>query len=267
MLDPKLSGKRALITGGATGIGLGIAKMLAKEGVRLAIASRNPEPSGIECLRAFGIEVVPIMVDVSTEAGVVRMFDEAVAGLGGLDIFINNAAMVKNEPVTRITTDAFEQVFRINTLAAVLGCREAARRFIAQKSGCILIVGSTARITPSYGDLSYRLSKTGLKTLVEQMALELAPHHIRANLLTPGHFPTQLTAGLTDAAADKLRAEIPLRRFGEPMEELGAAALLLLSEHLSAYTTGAELVVDGGLTLRPINFWNDEELLALNSPQ
>lgn len=267
MLDPKLSGKRALITGGATGIGLGIAKMLAKEGVRLAIASRHPEPSGLGCLRACSGDVVAIAVDVSTEEGVVRMFKEAADGLGGLDIFINNAAMTRNEPVTRITTDAFEQVFRTNTLAAVLGCREAARRFIAQKSGCILVVGSTSRMTPSYGDLSYRLSKTGLKALVEQMALELAPHNIRTNLLTPGHFPTRLTSGLTGAAADKLRGEIPLRRFGDPMEELGAAALLLLSDHLSAYTTGAELVVDGGLTLRPTNFWSDDELLALNNPQ
>jgi len=266
MLDPQLNGKRALITGGATGIGLGIARMLAKEGVRLAVASRHPEAAGIECLRACGGEVVPIAVDVSTEQGVLRMFEEATEGLGGLDIFINNAAMARNEPVTRLTADAFEQVFRTNTLAAVLGCREAARRFIAQKSGCILIVGSTSRLTPSYGDLSYRLSKTGLKALMEQMALELAPHYIRANLLTPGHFPTRLTAGLAEASADKLRGEIPLRRFGDPMEELGAAALLLLSDHLSAYTTGAELVVDGGLTLRPINFWNDDELLSLNNP-
>lgn len=266
MLDPKLHGKRALITGGATGIGLGIAKMLAREGVCLAIASRHPDPAGIECLQAVGTNIVPIAVDVSSEEGVVRMFEEASEGLGGLDIFVNNAAMTRNEAVTRITADAFGQVFGTNTMAAVLGCREAARRFIAQKSGCILIVGSTSRMTRCYGDLSYRVSKTALKPLMEQMALELAPHHIRANLLTPGHFPTRLTSGLTGAAAGKLRAEIPLRRFGDPMEELGAAAVLLLSDHLSGYTTGTELVVDGGLALRPINFWTDDELLALNNP-
>jgi gluconate 5-dehydrogenase len=109
------------------------------------------------------------------------------------------------------------------------------------------------------------LSKTGLKVLTEQLALELAPHGIRVNLLTPGHYPTRLTSGMTQATEEKLKREIPLRRFGEPLQEIGPSAVLLVSDRLSPYTTGAELIVDGGLSLRPINFWSDEELRAFNT--
>jgi 3-oxoacyl-[acyl-carrier protein] reductase len=100
---------------------------------------------------------------------------------------------------------------------------------------------------------------------MESLSTELAPFGIRVNLLVPGHYPTRLTAGITETQEQNLKGEIPLRRFGKP-EELGPAAVLLLSDKLSAYTTGSQLVVDGGLHLRPLRFNSDEELRALNEP-
>lgn len=264
-METGLKGKRALITGGSTGIGLGIAKALGEEGVRLAVASRHPEPAGLELLRSVAPEVHAIVGDVSTEEGAVSTVSQAIAALGGLDLFVNNAATIENEAITKITAQSFFKVFNTNTAAAIFACREAAKHFIRHGAGSILIVGSTSRLTPSYRDFAYRLSKTGLKVLTEQLALELAPHGIRVNLLTPGHYPTRLTSGMTQATEETLKREIPLRRFGEPLQEIGSSAVLLVSDRLSPYTTGAELIVDGGLSLRPINFWSDEELRAFNT--
>lgn len=266
MLDPKLTNKRTLITGGATGLGLGIALALANEGTRLVIASRNPEEFGLDQLRATAAEIHPLCADVSTEAGAIKMVAEATRLLGGLDLYVNNAAVSAHEPVTGITAAAFNRVFETNTLGAVYACREAARTFVAQRSGGILILGSTARMTPTYGELAYRLSKTGLKVLVESLALELAPFGVRANLLTPGHFPTPRTETMAEKDQAALKQEIPLRCFGDPSHDLGATALLLLSDYLSPFTTGTEFVVDGGLSLRPVSFWDDETIHAFNSP-
>jgi 3alpha(or 20beta)-hydroxysteroid dehydrogenase len=105
--------------------------------------------------------------------------------------------------------------------------------------------------TPARGESAYRASKAALKAFVEVLALELAPHGVRVNVLTPGAFATPLTAGMSDEQRRRLLGEIPLRREGEP-PELCATALLLLSDQLSPYTTGAEFVVDGGLRLRPM---------------
>ena len=134
---------------------------------------------------------------------------------------------------------------------------------IARGGGSILIIGSTAQYNQAYGEAAYHISKTGLRVFKNTLALELAPHGVRVNLLVPGHFLTPLTANVPDDKAAILRAQIPLRRFGQP-RELAATALLLLSDRLSPYTTGAEFVVDGGLSLRPLPMHTDDELINMN---
>jgi NAD(P)-dependent dehydrogenase (short-subunit alcohol dehydrogenase family) len=115
----------------------------------------------------------------------------------------------------------------------------------------MLVIGSTALSTPAAGEAAYRVSKAGVKAFAEVLALELAPHRVRVNVLTPGAVSTPLTAGMSAARRAALVEEIPLGREASA-EELCAAALLLLSDRLSPYTTGAELVVDGGLRLRAL---------------
>ena len=121
----------------------------------------------------------------------------------------------------------------------------------------ILIIGSTAMVTPLYGEAAYRVSKTGLKAMMEVLAIELAPFGIRVNMIVPGHFMTRMTAGFTGQPLAILKQQIPMRRTGQP-EEVGPAAVLLLSDVLSPYTTGACLVVDGGLQLHPLPIYSDE---------
>jgi glucose 1-dehydrogenase len=263
-LDTGLGGKKALITGGARGIGLAIGRALACEGARLAIADVEPDALAIESLESRTGKPVSILADVSKEEDCVRMVRESIEALGGLDVFVNNAASAWHEPITQITPNAFYRSIDTNLAACVWACREAANHFIAQRSGSILIVGSTVRVCPAYREASYRISKMGLKMYMETLAIELAPFGIRVNMITPGHYPTHLTAGISAEHERIMKSQIPLRRLGDT-SELGAAAALLLSDLLSSYTTGCDLVVDGGLSLRPLPLLDDEQIATLNS--
>jgi glucose 1-dehydrogenase len=266
-MDAQLNGKNALITGGSTGIGLAIAHALAKEGANIAIASRGLEPQAEDLLRATAVQVRSIQADISREDDVVRMVQEAVSALGSVDLFVNNAARAIHQPITKVDTAAYRTVLDTNLSACLWACREVARHMIARgDGGAILIVGSTSMHTPGPTESVYRITKFGLKSLNQSLAIELAPHGIRVNLLIPGHYRTRLTEGIPPAIEDKLKQQIPLRRFGDTAD-CGAAAAFLLSPALAAYITGAELLVDGGLSLRPMYFGTDEELKDLNRPQ
>jgi NAD(P)-dependent dehydrogenase (short-subunit alcohol dehydrogenase family) len=263
-MNAQLKDKTALVTGGTSGIGFHIALALAAEGVHVAIASRRPEPSAMEALRVHGMRAQWIEADVSREDDVVRMVDTAVTAWGHLDLYVNNAAVAQHQPLTQITTAAWQTVLSTNLSGCLWACRQVAKHMLERRQGSILIVGSTAIYTPAYREIVYRITKTGLKSLMEGLALELAPYGIRVNLLVPGHYRTRLTSGIPKQIEERLIQEIPLRRFGH-LPECGSAAVMLLSDALSGYTTGAELIVDGGLHLRPLNFLSDEELQRLNS--
>jgi NAD(P)-dependent dehydrogenase (short-subunit alcohol dehydrogenase family) len=266
MLDSGLAGKTCLITGGSTGIGLGISRALAREGVHLGVASRNPDPDAMaELSQLSGGHAIPIKADVSSEDGAVGMVNEALERLGRIDLFVNNSARTWHQPITKITSEAFYSTINTNLTSCVWASREVAKHMIARRSGSILVVNSTVRFCPAYRESSYRISKMGLKMLMETLAIELAPFGIRVNLLTPGHYPTRLTSGIPPHIEAKLRSEIPLRRFGDP-DECGPSAVLLLSDRLSSYTTGSDIVIDGGLVLRPLTMLTDEEITKLNIP-
>lgn len=258
-----LKGKNVLITGGASGIGLGISKVLAGEGMNLAIASRDPDPAVIEELEADGVRCVRITADVSRESDCVRMVREAIDAFGTIDAYVNNAAWTWHQPVTKITGEAFDATINTNLKAAVLVSREIAKHMIRNGGGNIVIVGSTVRFFAAFMEASYRISKMGLKMFMETLAIELAPHNIRVNMVTPGHFVTRMTAGISNEAVEKLRGITPCGRSGNP-EEIGNAVAFLLSDRMSGFTIGGDLVVDGGLTLHPLNPPGFNDIKALN---
>lgn len=263
-MDSKLNGKVALITGGTSGIGLAIAQALAAEGVSVAVASRAHEVEAVDALRATGVRVHYIRADVSREHDIVNMVQETINELGGLDLFVNNAAQALHQPLLKIDAETFRTVLDTNLTACLWACREVARHFIQCKiDGAILVVGSTSMYTPGPTETVYRMTKVGLKSLVQSLSVELAPHGIRVNLLVPGHYRTRLTEGIPAEIEAKLKQQIPLRRFGET-SDCGHAAAFLLSPRLAKYVTGAELLVDGGISLRPMHFLTDEELMGLN---
>ena len=265
-METGLRGKTALITGGSSGIGRGIATVLAQEGVDLAIASRHPDPAAIAQLEALGVRCVPIQVDVSVESQVVDMVAHAIAAFGHLDMYVNNAAWTWHQPVTQIDSESWYRTLNTNLSACMWACREVGRHMIARRAGSILIVGSTVRFNPSYRETSYRVSKEGLRMYMQDLAIELAPYGIRVNMLTPGHFQTRMTSTVPPETEAKMLELIPAQRFGQPIE-VGYAAALLLSDRLSPYTIGADLVVDGGLTLRPLPLFSRQQIEALNAQE
>ncbi len=263
-LETGLAGKKALITGGASGIGRAIALGLAREGVDVVIADLHPRAEVVAELAAFGVRAHGIRADVSQEDEVVRMVADAARLLGGLDLYVNNAAGTWHEALTRVTRAGFEKTMATNVAASVFASREAARIFIKQRGGAILAIGSTATVSAQPRETAYRASKAALKAHIEVAAVELAPFGVRVNLLTPGGTDTPFVA---DAPADqRARAarEILLRREAKP-DEIAPAAIFLLSDRLAGYITGTELIVDGGLRLRPIFGGDDAALAALNA--
>jgi NAD(P)-dependent dehydrogenase (short-subunit alcohol dehydrogenase family) len=264
-METGLRGKTALITGGASGIGRGIALVLAGEGVDLAIASRNPDPAVISEIGSKGVKCFPISADVSEEPNVIRMVREAIDKLGHLDFYVNNAAWTWHQPFTKITSEAWYKTLNTNLSSCMWACREVGRYMIPRRSGNIVIIGSTVRFFPAYKETSYRVTKMGLRMLMQNLAIEYAPYGIRVNMVTPGHYVTRMTSGISHEIEQKMLDEmIPLHRFGE-VNEIGNAVAFLLSNQLSSYTVGADLVIDGGLTLHPLGLYSQDEINNFNT--
>jgi NAD(P)-dependent dehydrogenase (short-subunit alcohol dehydrogenase family) len=256
-LDTGLAGATALVTGAASGIGRAIARRLAAQGVAVAGADVADLSPTLRELEAAGCPGLGITADLSRESDVVRAIHEAAERLGGINMFVNVAATVRHEPVEQLTSAAVRTTLDTNLLACMWACRELTPMFRRQGGGAVLIVGSTVVYNPAYREASYRVSKTGLRALMETLAIELAPAGVRVNMLTPGAFATGLTAGQSQRHTDGLISEIPLGRIGS-VDEISGTAVLLLSDRLSPYTTGADFIVDGGLHLRPLRFMRDE---------
>lgn len=253
MIDPGLYGLRALVTGGASGIGSAIVEALEGEGVAVAVVDKSDSPVGTVRIRAA-------LGDAETSERVVA---QAMDKLGGIELLVNCAAVARHEAVTRLSSEAWDETIGSNLAACVWTIRAVARRMIAAGRGSILVVGSTSAFTPAPTESIYRASKTALRAFAETVAIELAPHGIRVNVLTPGAVTTPLTAAMTEKQHARLMTEIPLGREAEP-RELTATALLLLSDRLSPYTTGSEIVVDGGLRLRTLSDLSRGEIHVLN---
>lgn len=267
-MDLGLADKTALVTGGGRGIGRGIALALAREGVHVAIAGREPEQETVADLRAIGIRAIAIRADVSDEHAVEAMVVAAIEHFGRLDLFVNNAGAHWHEPVTRLTRENVQRTLDTNLLAAMWACRAASRHMIERGGGSIVIVASTIVFNPGYTESAYRVSKAGLRAFAETLALELGPHGIRVNLVSPGITDTKLAADLDLVLADpavgpSLLRDIPLGRIGEA-DECGNAAAFLLSDRAAPYITGSDIIVDGGFHLRPLRLISDERIRSMN---
>ncbi|NJD02911.1 MAG: SDR family oxidoreductase [Ruminiclostridium sp.] len=262
-MDTGLKGRSAIITGGASGIGLGIALALAEEGVNLAIVGRNPDRTAIDELCSKGVKCISIKTDVSKENEVVNMISSAISEFGHIDMYINNAAWAWHQPITKIDSESWYKTIDTNLSACMWACREICRHMIPKKSGSILIIGSAARFNPAYREATYRITKMGLCMYMQNLAIEMAPYNIRVNMITPGHFKTRMTGNVPPAVEDKMKHIIPAHRFGNTFD-IGYTAVMLLSDRLSGYTYGADLVIDGGLTLRPLPIYTDEEIIGFN---
>lgn len=257
-----LTGKTAIITGGAQGIGFGITYRLAEAGAFVMIADYNGQKASeaASTITAKGWKAGVVKVDVSDEEAVKKMIEETVSEFGGVDILVNNAGIYPNIPITEMTLQDFDKVLAINLKGVFLCTKYASEEMIKQgKGGRIINITSIDALHPSSVGLAhYDASKHGVWGFTKNVALELAQHKIWVNAIAPGGIMTpgvqQLQKGKPvpqevdmSKVMESFLAKIPMHRMGEP-DDIGKVALFLASE-MSSYMTGAQIVVDGGVLL------------------
>ena len=271
-MDLGLAGKNALITGGERGIGRDICLSLAREGVAVAygdIRIEHGPGSTLQAVREAGGKARATEVDVSQEAAVIAWVQSVIAEWGQIDIFVSNAGIIEWEPITKITLASWNRILGVNLTGAMLCAREVARHMVERRQGVMLFTSSTIQYNPAYREAAYRVSKTGVQVLAETAAIELAPYGIRVNTVSPGLIdsPNWANGILPKAASDPQTGEdfmnnIPLGRLGQPTD-VGAAYAFLASNKTS-FATGANIVLDGGFTLRPLVLVTQEQICNMN---
>lgn len=253
-----LSGKSVIVTGGAKGIGYGIAYRLAEAGAKVLIADID-EAAVVAAAQEFKSRnwvAEPFAVDVSDEDQVKEMVLACKDKLGSLDILVNNAGIYPPVPVAQMTKDQFQKVMDINLRSCFLTTKFASEVMKQQGGGKIINITSIDALHPSMVGLAhYDASKHGMWGFTKNTALELAEHNIWVNAIAPGGITTPGVQAMSQgASAEQMEAsnklflqKIPMHRFGEP-DEIGTVALFLASD-MSSYMTGSQIVVDGGVLL------------------
>jgi 3-oxoacyl-[acyl-carrier protein] reductase len=241
----RLAGRTALVTGGASGFGAGIARRFCAEGAAVTIA--DVDGAAAEAMAA-ALGCGYVVADVGDDAGVAAMA-EATRARGELDILVNNAGVTHlPAALEEIDEAAFDRVFRVNSKSVYLTARHLVPAMKARGTGAILNVASTAGISPRPRLAWYNASKGWMITATKAMAVELAPFGVRVNALCPVAGETPLLRSFLGEDTPEMRAKflatIPLGRFSTP-EDLASAALFLCSDE-AAMVTGVALEVDGG---------------------
>lgn len=251
-----LTGKVAIVTGGAMGIGYGISYRLAEAGASVVIADMNKSVADETTakLTAEGWKASAVLVDVSDAKQVEQLVEAAITSYGSIDILVNDAGIYPNVPVMQLTEEEFNKIISINLKGVFLTTKAVAAQMIKQgNGGKIINITSVDAIHPSMvGLATYDASKHGVWGFTKNTALELAPHKIWVNAIAPGSVRTPGTGGdkMTKELKEQMRPfleKIPMKRMGEP-DDIGKAALFLASD-LSSYMTGSQVVVDGGVLL------------------
>jgi len=246
-----LRGKRVLISGGSSGIGLATAHRFLDEGSRVFLAGLDQREvdSALAGLRPSG-EVSGLACDVSLEGDVARMVAAAHRALGGIDVLINNAGTARRDPFLAIAAGDWDRIVAVNLRGMFLVAQAVSRHMVERGGGVIINMSSTNGLAGEEDYAHYNASKGGVLLLTKTMAVELGNHGIRVNALCPGYIRTPLneamsaSAGGTEFETAYARERIPLGRAGEA-EEVAAAYAFLASDDAS-FIHGAALVIDGG---------------------
>ena len=248
----RLENKTAIVTGGASGFGAGIAQRFAHEGASVVVADIN-DPKGESTAREIrdsGGDAVYIHADVTSRSDTKGMISAAVEYSGQLDILINNAGFSHaNKSFTEVADEEFDRVYNVNVKAVYIAIQEAIPVFKRQGHGCIINTSSTAALRPRPGLAVYCSSKGAVSNLTKALAVEYAGDQIRINALCPVIGETGMLEtfmGVPDTAENrkKFEATIPMGRFSTP-SDIAAAALFFASDDAS-FITGVTMEVDGG---------------------
>ncbi|ANZ27352.1 MULTISPECIES: SDR family NAD(P)-dependent oxidoreductase [Rhodococcus] len=248
-----LSGKRALVTGGSAGIGLGMARGLASAGADVALWGRGAErlEKAAADLATTGARVVTRSVDVSDEEAVRDGVAATVAELGGLDIVVVNAGIgVPLVKFVESSTEDYRKVTAANLDGAYFTLRETARVLVDQGTGgSVIVTSSLGAIQGAGRNQAYAATKAGVLALANGCAVELARHRIRVNSVLPGWIATDMTGPLqgSESFTTHVISRVPLGRWGTPEDFAGIA--VYLASDASAFQTGSSTLIDGGYSI------------------
>ena len=250
-----LTGKVALITGGNSGIGLGMAEALAQAGAAVAIWGTNEEKNrgALERITKLGGRATALRCDVADEAAVERAFADTLATHGRVDSCFVNAGVAGRRGLNsflEMTTEEWRRVMSVNLDGAFFTLRTAARHMVERGDGGALVVTSSlAALSGQARGEHYAATKGALISMMKAIAVELARHGVRANAIVPGWIDTPMTEKTLrwDRFVEKVQPRVPMRRWGVP-EDFGGLAVYLASD-ASRYHTGDTFVIDGGYAI------------------
>jgi NAD(P)-dependent dehydrogenase (short-subunit alcohol dehydrogenase family) len=268
----RLDNKIALITGAASGIGLGTVELFVSEGAQV-VAADVQDAKGAILEQRFPGKVVYAHCDVTREADIAAAVGKAQSEFGGLDILFNNAGHGGAVgTVEETNAEAWDQTFALLVRAAILGMKHATPLMKARGGGSIINTASIAGLQAGWGPIAYSTAKCAVIHLSKVTAAELSPQNIRVNAICPGLIATSIfgaSMGLPREVADQMAARIeevapkfqPVPKAGVP-KDIAEAALFLASD-ASAFISGTHLVVDGGITIGSRHSWNPETVSPL----
>jgi len=247
----KLKNKVAVVTGASKGIGAAIAKHFAAEGAKVVVNYASSKESADKVVKAItdnGGTAIAVQADISNEADVTRLFEEAEKAFGGLDILVNNAVAQGYAPIEQISIGAFHQSFNVNVLGPILTI-QAALKLFGDKGGNIINISSGASKYPLPGASLYSATKAALDAFTIALSKELGAKNVRINSVLPGATETEgaASAGVTPGSdyEKMFIANTPLGRRGQP-EDIAKAVVFLASDD-AAWITGEQISVSGGM--------------------
>ncbi|HJV13909.1 MAG TPA: D-threitol dehydrogenase [Propionibacteriaceae bacterium] len=247
LYDFSLADKVALVTGGASGIGSAIVDAYAAKGATVVVLDKAPEAA--EQKVSEGSAAATIGCDVTIQQSVADAVSNVSARFGRIDVLVNSAGIALTAPAEELTVEVWEQTMAVNLRGAFLVSQQVGRIMLAQGSGTVISLASQAATVALPGHLAYCASKFGVVGLTKVLALEWAGRGVTANTISPTVVMTPLAKELWDnPEGDVLKAQIPTHRFAEP-EEIAAVAVFLASD-AAKMINGADLLVDGGYTIR-----------------
>ena len=245
----RLKDKVAIITGAASGIGQATAVKFAAEGAKVVVCDVNQ--SGIDAvvsdLVASGAEAVGHVVDVTNKVQIAEMVAAVKAQFGRIDVLVNNAGIVLDAQLTKMTDEQFDRVIDVN-LKGVYNCaRAVVDTMVAQGSGVILNASSVVGVYGNFGQSNYAATKFGVIGFVKTWAKELGKKGIRANAVCPGFVATPILKAMPEKVIQSMEERVPMKRMAQPEEIANVYAFLASDE--ASYINGAAIEVTGGLTL------------------
>jgi 3-oxoacyl-[acyl-carrier protein] reductase len=239
-----LTGKVAVITGAAQGIGAAIATRFIDEGATVVIADLDEDAASRAAASYPAGRAVAVRCNVTSESDVEALVAGTVERLGSIDVMVNNAGITRDATMAKMSLDDFRLVMDVHVVGTWLGTKAAGAAMREQQSGAIVNMSSISGKVGNFGQTNYSAAKAGIVGMTKASAKEFARYGVRVNAIQPGLIRTAMTEAMPQKAWDAKMTEIPMARAGEPAEVAAVAAFL--SSDLSSYMTGTVLEVTGG---------------------